>query len=35
VRIHQLEEQDKTFREAVETMPALAFMVDPKGNLTL
>jgi PAS domain S-box-containing protein len=34
VRLHQLHEQEKKFREAVETMPALAFAVDPKGNRT-
>jgi PAS domain S-box-containing protein len=34
MRIHQLQEQEKKFREAVETMPALAFVVDPKGNRT-
>jgi hypothetical protein len=34
MRVHQLREQEKTFREAVESMPALAFVADPKGNLT-
>ncbi|MGA9672340.1 MAG: two-component regulator propeller domain-containing protein [Terracidiphilus sp.] len=34
MRVHQLQEQEKRFREAVETMPALAFVADPKGNLT-
>jgi PAS domain S-box-containing protein len=34
MRVHQLQEQEKKFREAVETMPALAFVVDPKGNRT-
>ena len=34
MRVHQLREQEKKFREAVETMPALAFVVDPKGNRT-
>jgi PAS domain S-box-containing protein len=34
LRVHQLQEQEKKFREAVETMPALAFVVDPKGNRT-
>jgi PAS domain S-box-containing protein len=34
MRVHQLQEQDKKFREAVETMPALAFIVDPRGNRT-
>jgi PAS domain S-box-containing protein len=29
-----LQEQEKKFREAVETMPALAFTVDPRGNRT-
>jgi PAS domain S-box-containing protein len=33
-RVHQLQEQEKKFREAVESMPALAFVVDPKGNRT-
>jgi PAS domain S-box-containing protein len=35
MRVHQLQEQEKKFREAVETMPALAFVADPKGNNTL
>jgi PAS domain S-box-containing protein len=35
MRIHQLREQEKKFRDAVETMPALAFVADPKGNRTL
>jgi PAS domain S-box-containing protein len=33
-RVHQLHEQEKKFRDAVETMPALAFVADPKGNRT-
>jgi PAS domain S-box-containing protein len=34
MRVHQLQEQEKKFREAVETMPALAFVADPTGNRT-
>src|SRR5258708_10612947 len=34
MRVHQLQEQEKKFREAVETMPALAFVADAKGNRT-
>jgi PAS domain S-box-containing protein len=34
MRVHQLQEQEKKFREAVETMPALAFVADPMGNRT-
>jgi PAS domain S-box-containing protein len=34
MRVRRLREQEKTFREAVETMPALAFIADPKGNRT-
>lgn len=34
IRVHQLQEQEKKFRDAVETMPALAFVADPKGNRT-
>jgi PAS domain S-box-containing protein len=34
MRVHQLKEQEKKFREAIETMPALAFVADPKGNRT-
>ncbi len=34
MRVHQLQEQERKFREAVETMPALAFVADPKGNRT-
>ena len=34
MRLHQLQEEEKTFREAVETMPALAFVADPNGNRT-
>jgi PAS domain S-box-containing protein len=34
LRVHQLQEQEKKFRDAVETMPALAFVTDPKGNRT-
>jgi PAS domain S-box-containing protein len=33
-RVHQLQEQEKKFRDAVETMPALAFVADPKGKRT-
>jgi hypothetical protein len=31
MRVHQLKEQEKKFREAVETMPALAFVVDARA----
>jgi PAS domain S-box-containing protein len=34
MRVRQLQEQEKKFRDAVETMPALAFVADPKGNRT-
>jgi PAS domain S-box-containing protein len=34
MRVHQLQEQEKNFREAIETMPALAFVADAKGNRT-
>jgi PAS domain S-box-containing protein len=34
MRVHQLQEQEKKFREAVETMPALAFVADANGNRT-
>jgi PAS domain S-box-containing protein len=34
VRVHQLQEQEKKFRDAVETMPALAFVIDARGNRT-
>jgi PAS domain S-box-containing protein len=34
MRVHQLQEQEKKFRDAVETMPALAFVTDPNGNRT-
>jgi PAS domain S-box-containing protein len=34
MRVHQLQEQEKKFREAVETMPALAFVADPDGRRT-
>jgi PAS domain S-box-containing protein len=34
MRVQQLQQQEKKFREAVETMPALAFLVDPNGNRT-
>jgi PAS domain S-box-containing protein len=34
MRVHQLQEQEKKFREAVETMPALAFVADSNGNRT-
>jgi PAS domain S-box-containing protein len=33
-RVHQLQEQEKKFRDAVETMPALAFVADPEGSRT-
>jgi PAS domain S-box-containing protein len=33
-RVHQLQAQEKKFRDAVETMPALAFVADPKGSRT-
>jgi len=33
-RVHQLQAQEKKFRDAVETMPALAFVADPKGKRT-
>jgi PAS domain S-box-containing protein len=32
MRVRQLQEQEKKFRDALETMPALAFVADPKGN---
>jgi PAS domain S-box-containing protein len=34
MRVHQLQEQEKKFRDAVETMPALAFVANPNGNRT-
>jgi PAS domain S-box-containing protein len=34
LRVHQLQEQEKKFRDAVETMRALAFVVDPNGTRT-
>ena len=34
MRIHQLQEQENKFRDAVETMPALAFVTDSKGGHT-
>jgi PAS domain S-box-containing protein len=34
MRVRQLREQEKKFRDAVETMPALAFVADPNGNRT-
>jgi PAS domain S-box-containing protein len=34
MRVHQLQEQEEKFREAVETMPALAFVAEPGGNRT-
>jgi len=34
MRVHQFQEQEEKFREAVETMPALAFVADLKGNRT-
>jgi len=34
MRVYQLRQQEKKFRDAVETMPALAFVADTKGNRT-
>ena len=34
MRVHQLQEQEKKFREAVETMPALAFLADSNSDRT-
>jgi PAS domain S-box-containing protein len=34
MRLQQLQEQEKKFREAVETMPPPAFVAEPKGNRT-
>jgi PAS domain S-box-containing protein len=34
LRVNQLREQEKKFREAVETMPALAFLADSQSNRT-
>jgi PAS domain S-box-containing protein len=34
MRVHQLQVQEEKFRDAVETMPALAFVADPNGNRT-
>jgi PAS domain S-box-containing protein len=34
MRVHQVQEQEKKFRDAIETMPALAFIADPNGNRT-
>jgi PAS domain S-box-containing protein len=34
MRLRQLQEQEKKFRDAVETMPALAFVADPQCNPT-
>jgi PAS domain S-box-containing protein len=34
LRVHQLRVQERKFRDAVEAMPALAFVADPKGNRT-
>ena len=34
MRVLQLQEQEKKFRDAVETMPALAFVADPEGSRT-
>jgi PAS domain S-box-containing protein len=34
MRVHQLQEQEQKFRDAVEAMPALAFVADPDGNRT-
>ena len=31
-RVHETQEREKKFREAVESMPALAFVADTKGN---
>ncbi|HTD55701.1 MAG TPA: ATP-binding protein, partial [Silvibacterium sp.] len=33
-RVHHIREQEKKFREAVETMPALAFVAEPGGKRT-
>src|SRR3984885_4090862 len=33
MRVHQLQEQEKKFRDAVETMPALAFIAGPDDTL--
>ena len=32
LRVRQMQEQERKFREAVETMPALAFVADSMGN---
>jgi PAS domain S-box-containing protein len=34
LRVHELRVQEKKFRDAVETMPALAFVADPLGSRT-
>jgi PAS domain S-box-containing protein len=34
MRVHQFQAQEKKFRDAIETMPALAFVADRKGNRT-
>jgi PAS domain S-box-containing protein len=34
IRVHQSQDREKKFRDAIETMPALAFVVDAKGNRT-
>ena len=34
MRVRHLQEQERKFRDALETMPALAFVVDPNGNRT-
>ena len=34
IRVHQSKDREKKFRDAIETMPALAFVVDSKGNRT-
>jgi PAS domain S-box-containing protein len=34
MRVRQLQEQENKFRDAIETMPALAFIADPNGNRT-
>ena len=32
MRVRQMQEQEQKFRDAIETMPALAFVVDTRGN---
>ena len=34
LRVHQSQEQEKKFRDAIETMPALAFVADLRGHRT-